>query len=103
MPRPSFDCVACRPTRVRASSRHSPRRQAPDYLELHDPIEDEPALSALIARAKQQAEAALSMHEDRDKHGFCHVFWSKKADILREEYGIVWYSPADMNPDVMYD
>lgn len=42
----------------------------------------------------------------KDRHrglGFCHIYWATKKKILLEDYGIVWYSPAECNPNVMYD
>lgn len=35
--------------------------------------------------------------------GFCFLYWSAKMDLLREEYGIEWHSPAQMNPNVIFD
>lgn len=35
--------------------------------------------------------------------GFCHRYWSTKKKILREQYGIIWYTPAECNPDIIYD
>ena len=35
--------------------------------------------------------------------GFCHLYWSTKKRILKEEYGIDWLTPAECNPDVIYD
>lgn len=35
--------------------------------------------------------------------GFCHAYWHSLANILFEDYGIVWRSPAMMNPGVIFD
>ncbi len=35
--------------------------------------------------------------------GFCHRYWATKKKILREHYGIIWYTPAERNPDIRYD
>lgn len=35
--------------------------------------------------------------------GFCHTYWYRKKQILKEEYGIDWKSPADMNPMMCFD
>jgi len=35
--------------------------------------------------------------------GYCHRFWALKQRILKEEYGIDWKSPAEMNPDWFFD
>lgn len=35
--------------------------------------------------------------------GFCHFYWSTKKAILKNKYGIEWFSPAEENPNVFYD
>lgn len=35
--------------------------------------------------------------------GFCFKFWSAKQELLKNEYGIDWKSPSQMNPRVMFD
>lgn len=35
--------------------------------------------------------------------GSCHTLWSLQKTILKEKYGITWYSPSDLNPDIKYD
>lgn len=35
--------------------------------------------------------------------GYCHAFWSRKKAILREEYGIEWKTPAELNPHITFD
>lgn len=35
--------------------------------------------------------------------GFCFRFWSAKKELLKEEYGIDWRTPSQMNPRVMFD
>lgn len=37
------------------------------------------------------------------QRGLCFRIWSAKRDILKEEYGIDWRSPAQMNPRVRFD
>ena len=68
---------------------------------LHDPIEDDPALQPVIAEAEALADAELS-GRPRGR-GFCHVFWRTKQRILRDRFGVTWFSPADMNWGVIYD
>ena len=69
--------------------------------DLHDPIEDDPAFQPMIDEADAMAEAQLSM-ANHDM-GYCHVFWRTKQRILEKRFGIVWFSPADMNPHCLYD
>lgn len=35
--------------------------------------------------------------------GFCFMFWEAKRNLLKDEYGIDWHSPSQMNPRVMFD
>lgn len=35
--------------------------------------------------------------------GFCFMFWDAKRNLLKDEYGIDWHSPSQMNPGVMFD
>jgi hypothetical protein len=35
--------------------------------------------------------------------GSCHSFWAMRKHILKEKYGITWYSPSELNPDIKYD
>ncbi len=69
---------------------------------LHDPIEDEPQMAAVLAQAEAQAEVGVPSAA-KEKMGYCHVLWQRKAEILRSRFGVVWYSPADMNPYVLID
>jgi len=35
--------------------------------------------------------------------GSCHRIWAIQKQILKEKYGITWYSPAELNPEIKYD
>ena len=35
--------------------------------------------------------------------GFCFLYWNAKREILKNEYGIDWKSPSQMNPRVKFD
>jgi len=34
--------------------------------------------------------------------GRCHIYWEKKKELLRRR-GIDWKTPAEMNPDTLFD
>lgn len=34
--------------------------------------------------------------------GVCHSFWARKQQLLKQA-GIDWKTPAEMNPDVIFD
>ena len=35
--------------------------------------------------------------------GSCHRIWAIQKQILKEKYGITWYTPAELHPDIRYD
>lgn len=35
--------------------------------------------------------------------GYCHLLWAAKKDILKKDYNIDWYTPAEENPATLYD
>lgn len=59
----------------------------------------------------KEAKRLLEMYPDKPEHaarlfiqlGSCHWIWAIKKQILKEKYGITWYTPAELNPDVMFD
>ncbi len=66
----------------------------------YDPIEDTPEFQAIKDEVERKVEARIGKP---DGMGYCHRYWHTKAQILRDEYGIIWRSPAIMNPRVMFD
>lgn len=35
--------------------------------------------------------------------GSCHGLWALQKQILKEKYGITWYTPAELYPEIKYD
>ena len=35
--------------------------------------------------------------------GSCHWLWAIKKRLLKENYGITWYAPSEVNTDCIYD
>ena len=66
--------------------------------ELHDPIESDPRFSRAIFEARRQAERESPI----TGMGRCHDVWGRTAETLKKQ-GIVWYSPARMNLDILFD
>ena len=52
-------------------------------------------------RAKKLAREELGMGYGRI--GTCHAIWYHMKKIFKEEYNIDWKSPADMNPNIIFD
>ena len=40
---------------------------------------------------------------NKNTFGGCHDYWEVKKYILKEHYGITWFTPPEENPDVLYD
>ena len=67
--------------------------------ELRDPYEDDPQWANAVSDAQKVASAEITF----DGLGRCHAIWERQAEILWETYQIRWYSPAQMNPWIMFD
>jgi hypothetical protein len=79
---------------VIASRTHS----GEDHL-LTDPIEQDPVVGPKVRQAEKEAERRVKY----DGIGRCHAVWHEQARILWDKYRIRWYSPAQMNPQVLMD
>ena len=69
----------------------------------HDPMADDPRYASAIADASARAERDLESHPLNGGLGFCRVFWLRKKQILWEDHGIEWRSPADRHPCVLFE
>ena len=68
-----------------------------------DPQERDPKKRKLIKAAETEAEYSMEQDGTIKLGGACHILWGRQQDILREKYGMKWRTPAEMNPDVMFD
>lgn len=75
------------------------QRQHNPHAELHDPIEDNPRVRQIVREVERRAERESPIQG----MGRCHDVWGRMEQILKNEYGLVWYSPVKMNPDVLFD
>jgi hypothetical protein len=66
---------------------------------LQDPIELDEIFKKLIEEAAVKAKKNVT-YKGR---GVCHMLWEEQKNILKDEHGIDWYSPAEMNPWVEFD
>ena len=94
------------------------RVQKPESNILHDPIEDHPDFAETIAKIREATETGVRAEItqsnatrrasgdqtfERDwPMGTCHLIWRRMKERLAEE-GIIWYSPAEMNPGHIFD
>ncbi|MBR0169308.1 MAG: hypothetical protein IJQ14_00520 [Bacteroidales bacterium] len=65
-----------------------------------DPVERTPRWEELYCEVEEECDRQLG---DTPKGmGFCFAYWSVRRDVLAKR-GIMWQSPAAMNPHVMFD
>lgn len=76
------------------------RRPNAAFPLLHDPIEDDEATTKVIKAAQEKADAEM---DSKIRMGRCHGVWTRMKAILKEEHGVIWYSPREMNPGVKFD
>lgn len=69
-----------------------------------DPLENLPGFSLVIKEAEDEAIRRLRKkgHTIPSK-GCCHLIWQEKKKILKEEAGIEWRTPAELNPNMKFD
>lgn len=67
----------------------------------HDPVEETKEYKAIEKELEEKIKKELE--GVRKGIGYCHIYWSKKREILLRDYGIRWSSPASLNPHVCFD
>lgn len=72
-----------------------------DSLLKHDPVEWTARWEEIIDDADRKVEERLSGCQRG--MGYCHALWHMRMQVLEDDYGMVWRSPAVMNPGVMFD
>lgn len=66
----------------------------------YDPIEDDEMYQRIELDVERKLNAELG---DARGLGYCHRYWRVKKRKLKEEYGIEWKTPTEMNPLVCFD
>ena len=88
--------------RRRELARQTNKHTHPKIRHFYDPIRDDPDIGPIIKAAAERAHQEVS--GGKYEHlGTCHLIWRRQKEILKEEHGITWYSPSEMNPRVIYD
>lgn len=72
-----------------------------DRMLKYDPVEWTSKWEEVIDDADKIVYERLADHPRG--MGFCHAYWYERAQVLEENFGIVWRSPAIMNPGVKFD
>jgi len=86
--------------RRRELARLTNKQKHPKLSLLYDPISDDPTYAWAIKEAGLRAEEEVGRPYEM---GSCHLVWRRKKQILKDEFGIDWYSPREMNPRVIFD
>lgn len=69
----------------------------------YDPVEDDPRYAEVFRKIDAEVKEALAGHPQRGSMGFVHLVWETKKRILLQKYSIGWKTPAELNPQVMFD
>lgn len=85
------------------------------YLEREDAEEDDDVFASLYRSQRESTERKLNeakmLMPDYPKQaaqvfmqlGSCHRIWAIQKQILKEKYGITWYTPAELHPEIKFD
>jgi hypothetical protein len=84
------------------------------YLAREDKDEDD-AFASLYRSLRESTEKKLNEakrlmpdHPEQAAQvfmqlGSCHRLWTMQKNILKQKYGITWYSPAELHPEIKFD
>lgn len=72
-----------------------------DSLMKLDPVESEESYLNCRYEVEEKVDRILAK-EKRDDLPFCLRYWDVKKQVLSEDFGIVWSSPAEMNPEIRF-
>lgn len=65
-----------------------------------DPVEQTPEYLAIERVLEMRIKAKIG---EGGYLGYCFLYWDCKKRILKEEFGIDWKSPEELNPHVRFD
>jgi hypothetical protein len=90
------------PTRINEEleKRRLLARQKRDRTLLRDPIAEDPACARAIEEAQRRATAEIGGYR---RMGDCHLIWNRAQQILKDDFDIKWFTPAEMNPHIIFD
>ena len=79
------------------------RTQETGAFGLHDPIEDSEEFRDIVAAARIEAEAKVRSLGLISKRGVCGLLAAEQAQLLRDRHQITWFTPSQMNPNIVFD
>lgn len=66
-----------------------------------DPLEKDPVYAEIIKKAEEEAEKNIARLAKKNGHSY--FLWMEQKRILKDKYNLNWKSPAEMNPEVVFD
>jgi len=85
------------------------------YLERENEEDEDDAFASLYKSQREttvkklnEAKRLMPDHPEQAAQvfmqlGSCHRIWAIQKQILKEKYGITWYTPAELHPEIIYD
>ena len=84
------------------------------YLAREDKDEDDAFASLYksqresVERKLNEAKSLMPDHPEQAAQvfmqlGSCHRLWTMQKNILKEKYGITWYTPDELHPEIIFD
>ena len=81
------------------------------YLEREDAEEDDVLYKSLRESVEKKLNEAKILMPDYPEQaaqvfmqlGSCHRLWTMQKNILKEKYGITWYTPDELHPEIIFD
>jgi hypothetical protein len=94
---------------------HEEIERSERYLEREDEENDDDVFASLYKSQRESVEKKLNeakmLMPDYPEQaaqvfmqlGSCHRLWTMQKNILKQKYGITWYSPAELHPEIKFD
>lgn len=81
------------------------------YLAREDTEDDSALYKSLRESTEKKLNEAKRLMPDNPEQaaqvlmqlGSCHRIWAIQKQILKEKYGITWYTPAELHPEIKFD
>ncbi len=68
-----------------------------------DPVEDTSEYLEVSDVVDAEVNKVLTADGVSRGRGYIHKIWNLKKKILKEKYNIEWKTPAEMNPNSLFD
>jgi hypothetical protein len=72
-------------------------------VDLVDAQETDETLAPKFKEAREEARARLEQCGIKPMLGYVHAYWPELKKVLKEKFGLTWYSPAQLHPTRIYD